>query len=81
MQHLGLDEGYRYLLFFGLVRAYKGLDWLIEAFADERLAAYPLKLIVAGEFYDDKTPYMERSSRLACKTGLLSMTGLCLMGK
>ncbi len=56
---LGLDPGFRYLLFFGLVRAYKGLDWLIEAFADERLRAFPLKLIVAGEFYDEKEPYLK----------------------
>ena len=64
LQHLGLDENYRYLLFFGLVRAYKGLDWLIEAFADERLAEYPLKLIVAGEFYDDEAPYKEKIQSL-----------------
>ena len=64
LQHLGLDDNYRYLLFFGLVRAYKGLDWLVEAFADERLAEYPLKLIVAGEFYDDKTPYVEKIQSL-----------------
>ena len=60
LEHLGLDKSFRYMLFFGLVRAYKGLDWLLEAFADERLRAYPLKLIVAGEFYDDKAPYLEK---------------------
>ena len=59
LEHLGLDLQYRYLLFFGLVRAYKGLDWLIEAFADERLRKYPLRLLVAGEFYDDKEPYLK----------------------
>ncbi len=60
LDNLNLDKNYRYLLFFGLVRAYKGLDWLIEAFADERLRSYPVKLIVAGEFYDDKKPYLDR---------------------
>ena len=59
LAHLGLDPQYRYLLFFGLVRAYKGLDWLIEAFADERLRKYPLRVLVAGEFYDDKEPYLK----------------------
>ena len=59
LERLGLDPQYRYLLFFGLVRAYKGLDWLIEAFADERLRKYPLRLLVAGEFYDDKEPYLK----------------------
>lgn len=71
LRHLDLDEGYRYLLFFGLVRAYKGLDWLIEAFADERLAAYPLKLIVAGEFYDDKAPYMEKIQSLGLQDRII----------
>lgn len=56
---LGLDPQYRYLLFFGLVRAYKGLDLLIEAFADDRLRKYPIRLLVAGEFYDAKEPYAE----------------------
>ena len=64
LEHLGLDKGFHYLLFFGLVRAYKGLDWLLEAFADVRLRAYPLKLVVAGEFYDDKTPYLDRIQAL-----------------
>lgn len=71
LRHLDLDDGYRYLLFFGLVRAYKGLDWLIEAFADERLAAFPLKLIVAGEFYDDKAPYMEKIQALGLQDRII----------
>lgn len=62
LANLGLDSSYRYMLFFGLVRSYKGLDWLIEAFADERLRRYPVKLIVAGEFYDDKKPYLDAIS-------------------
>ena len=64
---LGLDKKYSYMLFFGLVRAYKGLDLLIEAFADERLRKYPVKLLVAGEFYDDTKPYYEHIERLGIK--------------
>ena len=60
IRQLNLDPNYRYMLFFGLVRAYKGLDLLIDAFADERLRKYPVKLIVAGEFYDDPKPYLEQ---------------------
>lgn len=60
IKHLGLDENCHYMLFFGLVRAYKGLDLLIDAFADERLRKFPLKLLVAGEFYDDIKPYLEQ---------------------
>lgn len=60
VKHLNLDPNYRYFLFFGLVRAYKGLDILIDAFADERLRKYSVKLLVAGEFYDDPKPYLEQ---------------------
>ena len=60
LKHLDLDPNYRYCLFFGLVRAYKGLDLLIDAFADERLRKNDVKLIVAGEFYDDEKPYLEQ---------------------
>ena len=60
VKQLNLDDNYHYMLFFGLVRAYKGLDLLIDAFADDRLRKYPVKLIVAGEFYDDPKPYLEQ---------------------
>ena len=56
---LGLEPDFRYLLFFGFIRAYKGLDLLIEAFADKRLRDRKLKLIIAGEFYEDPAPYMD----------------------
>lgn len=59
LSELKLDSDYSYLLFFGFIRAYKGLDILIEAFADKRLRNRKLKLIVAGEFYEDSVPYKE----------------------
>lgn len=54
---LGLAPQVRYVLFFGFIRAYKGLDMLLEAMADARVAALPVKLIIAGEFYEDAAPY------------------------
>ena len=54
---LGLDEKKDYMLFFGLVRAYKGLDWLLEAFAKVKDKLQDLQLIVAGEFYEDEDKY------------------------
>src|SRR5690606_25490271 len=53
-KQLGLPAGARVLLFFGLIRAYKGLDLLIEAFAklDPRY-----HLVIAGEPYGDFAPY------------------------
>lgn len=54
---LDLDPAGKYVLFFGFVRKYKGLDLLIRAFADRRIRESGVKLIAAGEFYEDKQPY------------------------
>jgi len=61
---LGLDPAFRYILFFGFVRPYKGLDLLIDAFGDQRLDDPKLRLLVAGEFYESKQPYLERMKAL-----------------
>ncbi len=61
---LGLAPEYRYLLFFGFIRDYKGLDWLLEAMSNPRVVELPVKLIVAGEFYTDQQPYLELILRL-----------------
>lgn len=55
-RHLGLNPKDRILLSFGLIRDYKGLDWLLEAFAalKERSG---VKMVVAGEFYADGEKY------------------------
>lgn len=54
-QKLGLDPNCDYLLFFGLIREYKGLDILLQAW--NNIKRDGLKLIVAGEFYEDKGKY------------------------
>jgi len=54
---LGLPEDCSYLLFFGFIREYKGLDILLKAFGDKRLREMKLKLLVAGEFYENDQPY------------------------
>lgn len=55
---LGLNPDFNYILFFGIIRKYKGLDVLLNAFADERLRNKNLKLLIAGEFYEDNTEYL-----------------------
>ncbi len=55
--NLGLDPNYKYLLFFGFIRDYKGLDWLLTAFADPRLRKFRCKLLVAGEYYTNPEKY------------------------
>ena len=59
LNSLGLDAQYNYMLFFGIIRQYKGLDILLKAFADKRLNNGKNKLIVAGEFYEDDTVYQD----------------------
>jgi glycosyltransferase involved in cell wall biosynthesis len=54
---LGLNE--KIILFFGFIRQYKGLDLLLNAMADERIKKENIKLLIAGEFYEDEKPYLE----------------------
>ena len=58
-RNLGLDSQTAYILFFGFIREYKGLDLLLKAFADERLRKSDMKLLIAGEFYIDRQPYLD----------------------
>ncbi|MEN9577778.1 MAG: hypothetical protein RJA70_787 [Pseudomonadota bacterium] len=47
------------LLFFGYVRAYKGLMTALDALPSI-LQQRHVTLVVAGEFYDDKQPYLDK---------------------
>ncbi len=61
-QTLGLKDE-RILLFFGYIRAYKGLPVLLEAIAAV-LQKLPLRLLVVGDFYDDEQKYRDLIRRL-----------------
>jgi glycosyltransferase involved in cell wall biosynthesis len=56
---LGFDASYRYILFFGLIREYKGLDLLLKAFSSDDLSKKKIKLIIAGEYYSEQTRYQK----------------------
>lgn len=56
---LNLNPEEKTVLFFGLIREYKGLDLLLEAMADARIKEMKVKLLVAGEFYEDKKMYTD----------------------
>jgi len=71
-QKLGLDPSQRYFLFFGLIRDYKGLYWLIEAFARAKTEGF--KLIVAGEFYSDGNKYFQLAESLDIKDQIIWKT-------
>ena len=65
---LGLPaEGY-VLLFFGIVRRYKGLGVLLQAMARPELSAMQPVLLVAGEFCEDKSRYMEQVQTFGLST-------------
>ena len=61
----------RVLLFFGFIRRYKGLDILLDAMADKRIGELGIKLMVAGEFYEDAAAYREQIQRLKIADRLL----------
>lgn len=54
---LGLNANKHYLLFFGFIRDYKGLDILLKAIADKRFKDQNINVIVAGEFYNNAEQY------------------------
>lgn len=56
---LGLPMQDKIILFFGFIRQYKGLDLLLKAMADERIKKQNIKLLIAGEFYEDEKPYLQ----------------------
>ncbi len=74
LRQLGLEENYRYILFFGFIRAYKGLDLLLAAMSDERIKSLPTKLIVAGEYYGNEDQYEKIIANLGIKNQLVLHT-------
>jgi D-inositol-3-phosphate glycosyltransferase len=55
---LELPTDKQLVLFFGLIRNYKGLDMLLDAMNE--LKSNPnINLVIAGEFYEDKQPYLD----------------------
>lgn len=63
---LNLPPNEKIILFFGFIRSYKGLDVLLQAMADPRIRQKGIKLLVAGEFYENEKYYRE----LIIKSGI-----------
>ncbi|MDG1719555.1 MAG: glycosyltransferase [Flavobacteriales bacterium] len=70
-QNLGLDKNGKYLLFFGFVRKYKGLDIMLDVMSDRRIKDLGVRLIVAGEFYDNKEEYISQIDVLGIKDSII----------
>lgn len=77
-QHLGLPPVKKLLLFFGFIRAYKGLDLLLDAVSvlRQRNPAYAadMRLLIAGEFYEDEQKYQQQIDKLGIKDMLILRT-------
>jgi len=56
---LGWPQGVPIVLFYGLIRAYKGLDLLIKAFGEAPLKNSPVMLAIVGECYEDENKYTQ----------------------
>lgn len=69
---IGIDE--KILLFFGFIRQYKGLDILFDAMAILQKQNTQYKLLVAGEYYDNKAGYEAQIDKLGIASNLLLHT-------
>ena len=56
-KYLTLETSDKIILFFGFIRNYKGLDLLLQAMALPQIKESEIKLLVAGEFYEDRKIY------------------------
>jgi glycosyltransferase involved in cell wall biosynthesis len=78
-EKLGIAQAERVILFFGFIRQYKGLDMLLEAMKlvkdrNAQSGAAPIKLLVAGEFYEDGKPYQAQIQQLGLADSLILKT-------
>lgn len=71
---VAIADNDRVLLFFGFIRRYKGLDIVLEAMSDKRIGDLGIRLLVAGEFYEDAAPYHELIARLGIADRLILRT-------
>ena len=71
---LGLPATEKILLFFGFIRQYKGLDLLLQAMSDPRIRREKIRLLVAGEFYEDRQPYLDLVAALHLEDAVILCT-------
>ncbi len=72
--HLGLPADEKIILFFGFIRKYKGLDLLFEAMALPAIKNAGIRLLVAGEFYEEEKGYQAQIDQLGIREQLYLRT-------
>lgn len=63
-RELKLPENEKIFLFFGFVRPYKGLSFLLDGFKELQKKDQQARLLIAGEFWDDKSSYFKKIEAL-----------------
>ena len=74
---LGIKNEELILLFFGFIRKYKGLDLLLNAMKIIKNSKFNIqnsKLLIAGEFYEDRKAYDEQIEKLDLQENLILHT-------
>lgn len=74
--YLDLPEQENVILFFGFIRKYKGLDILLEAISllNRKHSNLNIKLLIAGEFYEDRKQYDDQIVQLNIQHSLILKT-------
>jgi len=73
-ENIGIEKEGKYLMFFGFIRDYKGLDLLLDAMADDRIKDKDIKCIVAGEYYGNKEKYDTQIKELGIEDRMILKT-------
>jgi glycosyltransferase involved in cell wall biosynthesis len=73
-KYLNIELDEKIILFFGFIRKYKGLDILLDSIKILQTSNPSLKLLIAGEFYDDQKLYIEQIEKLGIEQQLILRT-------
>lgn len=73
-EELDLQRNIKYLLFFGFIREYKGLDLMLKAISHLKSRMKDIKLIVAGEFYTNPDKYYKLINDLEIEQNVIMQT-------
>ena len=71
---LNIGEDEKIILFFGFIRKYKGLDILLRAMAEPVMKISGIRLLIAGEFYEDSNSYLKLIEELKIGNQLILKT-------
>lgn len=73
-EELDLERDRKYLLFFGFIRKYKGLDLMLKAMSYLKRKRKDVVLIVAGEFYTKPDEYYRLIDELELEKNVIMQT-------